>query len=539
LLLVIGREMTTGGMAGGEGSPASLRVRGGFLPMWRSMSPTPLWAPRIALCLLSAILAGIPGVAAQTPGEKGPGESAGALNLEDCTPPGVSGTARCGTYGVWENRSKGEGRRIDLKIMVLPPLEEGARGEPLFFLAGGPGGAATQMAAAMELVYPDLRRASEIVLMDRRGTGGSNPLQCAFADLDSRVRAYLEVDVGPEALRECRSSFDADLTWYGSQAAVDDLEEVRRALGYDRINLFGVSYGTREALVYARRHGKHLRTMTLHGVVPLALTLPAHVAADAQAALEDLWSECERDESCRSAHPEPRRRLRAVLDRLAKEPVTVETKHPFTQSTVTLTVTKEIFTAGLRGLLYANAFSRAVPHDVERAYQGDFEPFATRAITFAEAMARTLHLGLYLSVVCTEELPEVNLRDAIAEAAGTFHGDSLVRNHLRACDSWVKGERPEGYRLPVRSAVPTLLISGGADPVTGPRWGEEAARHLSASEHLVVPHAGHADAVGTCEQKIISEFVASGTLSGLDTAGCASSGRERQWIVERPEASGS
>ncbi len=166
---------------------------------------------------------------------------------------------------------------------------------------------------------------------------------------------------------------------------------------------------------------------------------------------------------------------------------------------VDLTVTAETFSGGLRTFLHGNAFAAAIPHVIDRARRGDLEPFATRAITFAEALARTLHLGLYLSVVCTEDLPFVEMREARAAAEGTFMGDALVRNHLRAGDGWPRGELPPRYRRPARSEIPTLLISGAADPVTGSRRGEEAVRHLPNSRHLVIGHAGHSDAVGPCE----------------------------------------
>jgi len=399
---------------------------------------------------------------------------------------------------------------------------------PLFYLAGGPGGAASQAAPAFDLLYPHMADNFDIVLVDQRGTGGSNPLSCDFADFGELANAVISVNIAPERLSECRNRLDADLRFYTTPIAMDDLDRVGAALGYDEINILGSSYGTRAALVYLRRHGNHVRALVLHGVAPMRLKLPGQVATDAQAALDAVFASCAAVESCARAYPDLDSQLREVLARLGASPAVVSVTDPASGESLDFEITRDIFAGGLRMLLYATPFASRIPLIIASAFDGQFDPFMASTTLLVNAMGRSLYFGLYLSVVCTEDIPFLDVPESLASARQTFHGDALLRGHIAACENWPRGELPPGYSEPVRSSVPTLLISGDADPVTGPRWGEEAASHLSNSLHLIVPNAGHADAIGPCEDQVISDFVRAGSLEGMDTS-CVSQRRPRQF----------
>lgn len=184
--------------------------------------------------------------------------------LTPCRPAGVNESVLCGTVTVPESRAVADGRTIALNVVVLPSLSKEKK-EPLFELAGGPGIAATSSAALYASELRAYRQHRDVVLVDQRGTGKSNGLHCR--DDESRrtgemyPRGYVE---------RCRDELqrNADLAAYTTDAAADDLDAVRAALGYDRIHLLGLSYGTRLALVYARRHPDGVASLVLAGATP-------------------------------------------------------------------------------------------------------------------------------------------------------------------------------------------------------------------------------------------------------------------------------
>lgn len=452
----------------------------------------------------------------------------GTGRLEACRPPGITADALCGSLRVPEDRNGNGSRSLDLNIVVLPATGPDADSVPLVMLAGGPGGAATQMAPTVGLQFPDVRRRFDVILVDQRGTGRSNPLQCPFHDVNEMARGALMVDFDPGALDACRDALDADLTEYTTPVATDDLADVVHALGYSVVNVYGLSYGTRAALVFTRRHPELVRTLTLQGVAPLSLKLPLHVARDAQASLEGVFRDCSADETCSSAYPDLAEKLTETIDYLEGEPAVAEITDPVTGEPGTLEITPDVFTGGIRSLLYASAFIQGIPRLLDAAYHRDFGPFIRAVLPLIQSFGTTIDFGMYLSVVCTEDLPFIDEGEARALGAGTFLGDRTVRHHKAACRNWPRGTLPEGYSEPVRSALPTLLISGTSDPVTPPHWAEDAARYLPNSVQIVVPNAGHADSVGPCEQGIIAAFMAAGSTAHLDL-GCVAEGRTRQY----------
>lgn len=466
-------------------------------------------------------------------GSEAPGATAppppvgdGTGRLSPCRPPGLSADVLCGTFRVPEDRGAPGGRTLDLNIVVLPAAGEKADSVPVVLLAGGPGGAATESAFAVGILFPDMRRDFDVILVDRRGTGDSNPLQCEYRDINELARAVLQVDFDEGRLASCRTGLDADLTQYTTPLAMDDLADVLGALGHARVNVYGMSYGTRAALVLARRHPELIRTLTLQGVAPLSLRLPMDVPRDAQASLDGVFRDCSRDPECAAAYPDLEGKLAGALERLDREPAVVEVTDPITRGSGSWRITADVFTGGLRSLLYASAFIQAIPRVVDAAYDGDLEPFAQASLPLVVSFGRTLYMGLYLSVVCSEDVPFIDEDEARVRAAGTFLGDRMLRHHRASCLHWPRAELPEGFSDPVHSPVPTLLISGTSDPVTPPHWAQEAALDLPNSLQIVVPRAGHADSVGPCEQAIIARFMASGSTSDLDL-GCVAAGRTR------------
>jgi pimeloyl-ACP methyl ester carboxylesterase len=232
------------------------------------------------------------------------------IPLGPCRLKNAGAQAVCGTLEVPEDRAHPEGRKIKLRVAVVPALARTPQPDPVFLLAGGPGQAATEVFGALLPALGRLHRTRDLVLVDQRGTGSSNPLECQSPENQS-LREKLADDSreSVERFRKCVAGWSADTRFYTTPIAMQDLDEVREALGYDQINLWGGSYGTRAALVYLREHQEHVRTVTLDGVAPLSLYLPLDMARDAQRAMNLLFQSCAKDAACNKAFPELEKRF--------------------------------------------------------------------------------------------------------------------------------------------------------------------------------------------------------------------------------------
>lgn len=454
---------------------------------------------------------------------------AAALRLQPCQVPRVAETLRCGTLEVPENRQAPRGRSIGLRVVVVPAKEPSAGAAPLFHLEGGPGIAATMMAPFYAVEVPDYRRRRDVVLVDRRGTGGSNALECPGDDNRSR----LEQMYSAKELADCRRSLEAraDLTQYTTDAAADDLDEVRAGLGYETVDLFGLSYGTRLALVYMRRHPDHVRSAVLMGPAPTDLAMPLHHAPDGQRALELMFADCAGDAGCARAYPRLKEELAAVLDRLDRAPAAVTLPDPRSGRAATYHLTRGGFAEQVRSRLYAPASRAGVPLAIDAASRGDFGPFLEPLR--AGGVGPPIADGLYLSVTCAEDVPFIDPVEAERLAAGTALGMYRVREQRAACAEWPQAHVPADFRDPVESKAPTLILSGERDPVTPPRLGEEVVRHLANGRHVVIPQGAHVpDGIEpvACLDGVMLRFFADPWAKDLDTA-CLNSMRPQPFVL--------
>lgn len=435
--------------------------------------------------------------------------------LRPCTADEGPADAYCGSLDVYENREARQGRRIALKIIVLPALGT-AEPDPLVFLAGGPGQGAARMAQAVREMFRPILRERDIVLVDQRGTGASNPLECR-TPTDSLSGLTESDDAVLARLKKCLEGYDADVRLYTTPIAMDDLDEVRAYLGYNRVNLYGGSYGTRAALVYLRRHGDRVRSMVLDGVAPMDMQLPLFVARDAQRALDRLLADCDRDPTCRAAQPDLSSRVRRLLERLERSPAKVRLTHPRTGIPEEVTIEARVVASVLFGALYNPVTASLVPTLLARAEQDDFQALLALALA-NEGVEENMSLGMQLSVVCSEDAPRVTTASYQREGEGTVFGGYLLSSQLEACAIWPRGTIDPSYYEPVVSDVPSLVLSGDLDPVTPPGWGESVARHLTRARHITMPATGHG-VIGTpCGAKLVKEFIEEGSADDLDTS---------------------
>jgi pimeloyl-ACP methyl ester carboxylesterase len=457
--------------------------------------------------------------------------------LSPCRGLDLKSKAWCGKYEVFEDRASKRGRRIALNMVILPALAEKPAPDPVFFFAGGPGQSAASLAAYLgEGPLSNIRQGRDLVFIDQRGTGASNPLICSlFAD-DNDLRVYFEDMFPVQEVRACRERLEkvADLKQYTTSVAIEDFDDVRRALGYEKINLYGGSYGTTVALAYLRRYRENVRSVVLAGVAPTNLRLPLHFAKGAQYAMDHLMDDCAADTACRAAFPNLRDEFRAVLDRLGKGPVGIELINPLTKKSQRINLIRGVFVERLRMMLYDRGTASIVPLLIHRAYQGDFAPFILATLPQARGIYQSLSLGMYFSVTCSESVPFFSEEDVKRETNGTFLGDYRVRVHVNACREWALAAEPRSFTDAVKSDAPVLMLSGEVDPAS-PHWlGAEAARYLPNSRQVTIPKGGHGY-FSACISGITAEFISKGTAQGLNTS-CLDGVRRPSFITTLPEA---
>jgi len=367
-----------------------------------------------------------------------------------------------------------------------------------------------------------VREHRDLVFVDQRGTGKSNPLNCQLVDPND-PQSYLGSFYPIEATKKCRQELEtrADLTLYTTNLAMDDIDDIRVALGYDQITLYGGSYGTRASLVYLRRHPQHVRAAVLHGISPTNQFMPRDFPQDTERALQGVLAECEADEPCHKAFPQAKNDAAYVLESLLQSPATSEVQPEGTNTKVTLRLNRNLAAEAVRYMLY-NPFSASrIPLYLNLARHGNYVPLTQAALWFRKNIVFSGGEGMYLSVTCAEDLPWVTHDEAKRLAENTFLGAYRYYDQSEACEAWPRGTVEATYADPVKSNKPVLLITGQWDPVTPPAHGDMAAKTLSNSLHIVVPHGGHG--LGglqniNCVDGLIAQFIETPSVKDLDTS---------------------
>jgi pimeloyl-ACP methyl ester carboxylesterase len=421
--------------------------------------------------------------------------------------------ARCATIEVFENRAAGTGRKIPIRYLVLSGKRPASR-EPLFIFAGGPGQGSTDMAPLAEGPFAPILEVRDVVLVDQRGTGGSNPLLCPV-DLVREPRLAFGHAFDPEVFRRCRPELErhADLRYYTTELAVEDIDDVRRALGADKVLLWGGSYGTRLAQAYMKAHADHVVAAVLDGVVPFDFRAPAGYAASLQQSLDRVFADCAADPTCHTRHPGVAAEFGRLVARLAAGPIEATVKPPSGQP-VTVPLSAGDFAYAVRGILYSSNGARELPGLVARAdSSGDLSAFAQRywgrAADF-EGFADGLHFAIF----CAEDVQFINEPEIAGLVKGTFMGTYLIDEYRTVCRDWVTAPVGPKVREPLRASVPTLLVTGWFDPVTPPETAERVGRELPVHQVLMVRNEAHGAGFG-CARPAVLHVLVKGTLEGV------------------------
>lgn len=479
---------------------------------------------RAKTLLGTVLLAAVVGVAAGSAAAATiPVTSELGLRVHPCTQGRHKVAALCGTFGVFENRAAHSGKVIQLALAVLKAAHPSR--DAIALIEGGPGlGAVADAAAiadAQDPVLAPFKNDYDVVFVDNRGMGSSNPTRCNIAPYGDMPAYFLQI--WPSSiLSACyrRYSATSDPSAYNTNNAVDDLDDVRAALGYRKLLLYGGSYGSFFSFVYIRRHPEQVRLAVLEGILaPHFEPLPGAPDA-AQTAIDDLARKCSNDPSCSRHFPNFMLQFQAVLRRFQNGPVSISVQNGRTKKLETVRLSKEVLVDRIRENLYIPQTAAYLPYAVDRAYHFDYVPIGRMIDLWSQFIGRAQDAGTNLAYRCADLDPFISESELRAAAVTSFAGDLRVQAERHACDIWKVDPMPASFNEPVQSATPILMVSGTDDPVTPPKYAQAALRYLSNGTLVLVKGAGHG--VDTeCTNRLMIAFIRNGSAKGIDATSCS------------------
>ncbi|MGH8249201.1 MAG: alpha/beta hydrolase [Steroidobacteraceae bacterium] len=443
------------------------------------------------------------------------GADAETLSLAECRLPGVAEPARCGELKVPENPDQPAGRKLTIAVAVLPATGGKALADPIVPLMGGPGEDAIIAAQYFAERLASLRTERDILFVDQRGTGKSDILRCDLHD-PAAPAANLRDLLPPDAVEACATELSrrADLTQYTYGHFARDLEQLRQALGYGKLNLFAGSYGTRAAQVFVRAYPDSVRTQFLGSVVPIDEVTPLTIAKASQAAFEKTFDACAAEAACRAAFPNLRDEFDKVLERLDSGSIRVSVN-----GATGLPLTRGRVVEWFRARLYRPATAAELPWLIHQAYAGDWSSIAAGILEQAQGFDEVYGGGLFFSITCAEDMAYLREQSVPAASANTFLGDYRVRQQQAACRNWPKASLSAGYRDPVRSPVPTMFLSGDMDAAAPLFFTQQAAKGFPNRVEIVARGQGHTE-WNECVGGLYRQFVETGKAEGIDATSC-------------------
>lgn len=464
--------------------------------------------------LLLAVVAALPGSVLA--------RDLGSIAFAPCTLTSAASAsaveAQCGTLSVPENRAEPEGRHIDLAIAWVPARED-ALPDPVFMLAGGPGQSARDGYPPLADAFSDTNKRRHIILLDQRGTGASNPLICKNAQGESAVMA--EGTESPEVAaafaERCRDELSerADLRFYTTTDAIQDLDAVRTAIGAGQINLVGISYGTRVAQHYAARYPAHTRAVVLDSAVPNELILGSEHARNLEDSLDQQFARCTALPACADAFGNPREQLAAVLAQARNAPPLIRYRDAITGEWRSERLSEDRLVTLVRLFAYAPVAAAMLPLTLHDAAHDNPESLMALSQMIGAQLSEQIMHGMQLSVMCSEDVPSLA---ANAADDDTLLGSALVAFLKAQCSVWPHGPAPESFHAPLQSDLPILVLAGEFDPVTPVRYGEQIANGLSNGRLLILRGQGHNVIAAGCMPKLMARFIDAADAKALDAA---------------------
>ena len=418
--------------------------------------------------------------------------------------------AYCTRFDVPEDWDAPAGRHIALRVAIVRSSALRSDTDPVVFLDGGPGGAASEDYPAIAPALAPLRQRRDILLIDQRGTGASNALGCSTDGAVDRPPEPIgqppDLSARVQLVQRCLAAVRAHAApeHYTTSDAIRDLEAIRLALGAPRLNLIGISYGTRVAQQYAARYPGAVRSVVLDSVVPNTLALGNDHARNLERVLHSLFARCSAEQRCKESFGDPYATLYRLRDRLRAQPQSLTVRDPSDYQPLQL----QLSAADLGAIVRINAYNpitaALLPLTLDQADHGNYAPLVSQKKWLSDDLGSELTGGMELSVVCSED---ADLLRARPEDAATLLGNEQIVNIQSACSAWPRGTRPADFHQPFVSALPVLILAGQYDPVTPPSYAAELQTTLSDARVLLAPGQGHAVIGSGCLPRLVSEFV--------------------------------
>lgn len=426
----------------------------------------------------------------------------------------LTADARCSSMQVAENPDDPDGRKITLNIAVAPATGKTSEPDPVFIFAGGPGQAASETWVMMRPVLNKIRKNRDIVMIDQRGTGGSNKLACK-SEIEEELNQALDLDMVRTETQKCLAELDGDPRFYTTTIAMGDYNLVREAMGYEKINLLGISYGTRSSQVYLRLFPETVRTLTLDSVVPMQLALGQEHALTLDSSVAAVFEACERDETCHELFPHPKDELNTLFAQLRENPHQITITHPVSGEQEEIYLSADTLAVAVRFLSYASETQALIPLLVHEAIEsGDLSRLTSQAIIVMSGLSEMLAKGMELSVMCAEDYP---FMDFSRDYSDKLMGNLLLDVVKIQCEVWPHRAVSADFHEPVSSDAPVLLMSGERDPVTPPRYATLVAETYPNSLNLVAHGQAHSVMKNICLRDITTEFIEKGSVINIDT----------------------
>jgi pimeloyl-ACP methyl ester carboxylesterase len=437
---------------------------------------------------------------------------------------GATTAAYCAPFQVSENPDDAGSRKIDLNLALVKADAEAADADIVVFLAGGPGQAAIETWPAIAASFAPLRQRHHVLLLDQRGTGGSNALTCtrkadAEKSADEPADTTNDLELLRRNTRDCLAQVQqhADPRWYTTTVAAHDLETVRQALGAPQFDLVGVSYGTRMAQQYLMRYPDGVRSIVLDSVVPNETVLGEDFAGNLEQALKQQFARCGQQPACAQAFVDPYKSLIALRDALRAKPQDYEFRDPITFQTKRHSLNDYTVAGLVRMFAYTPETAALLPLSIAEARKGNYTPLAGQSQLLTTDLTELRDNGMQTSVICAEDADLLTPRP---QDKDSVLGTALLDVIGAQCAIWPHGKRPADFHEPLKSDKPILILEGELDPVTPPRYGEQVLKGLSNGRLLVAKGQGHNVIGRGCIARVVETFVDKLAPKQLDTT-CA------------------
>jgi pimeloyl-ACP methyl ester carboxylesterase len=417
-------------------------------------------------------------------------------------------------------------KTIRLAVAIFKSTSSTPAADPIVYLEGGPGGSPLRAyASQVDLYFGPFLAQRDLILVDQRGTGYSQPAldcpQLTQADVDALsldLSAAESDQRSNAALFACRDQLTRagdNLAAYNSAESAADFNDLRSLLGYKEWNLYGISYGTRLALTIERDFPAGLRSVVIDSVLPPQVDLIDTQPDNTIRAFNQLFDSCAADAACRAAYPNLRTVFFDTAKKLNQTPIKTTITLPdvgipgLAGKQVDMLVNGDSFISAIFQAFYITSYLPDLPQVIYQASQGNLDAVAQINTVFM-ASDKDFSWGMYASVNCYEEVPfsnESKLAASMQAHPELGGSQGSAQGAFELCQGWGVAPAPASEDQAVKSDVPTLVLSGQFDPVTPPAWGKLAASTLSKGYFIEIPAAGHGSSLSeACPRRLALSF---------------------------------